>query len=162
VIIIYLLKKLASEIEVREKLLYILHEFNRIEDKENINENLILQISETLKNLRIVTINITSHFMKIKESCGSFNSNSNKFYLHKISNKETFKFNKNYLIKMVTDTNFLRLSILKNYYNFSMYSDPFFISLTQFANEEHNEKNSKDCNNSLPVPEELFATIKHW
>ena len=96
--------------------------------------------------------------MKIKENTGSFNSNSKKFNLSKINNKDTFKFNKNYLRKIVTDTNFLKFSVLKRYFNFSSFPDPFFLALTKFGNET--KADSEADKNILPINEELLQSIK--
>ena len=147
-----------NEIEIREKQLQILYEFNKVNHEEAINEKLLSEITQTLKNLRIVSVNIVGHFMKIKECCSILNSNSKKYNLSKI-NKENYKYRRNYLVKMISDTNFLRHSILEKYFNFSSFSDPFFLSLTSYSSEQPNEGENKI---SLPLSEDLYLSIKNW
>ncbi len=108
----------------------------------------------------MVSINIVGHFQKIKENCSTLYCNSHKFNLNKIKNKDDFKFDKHYLSKMHTDTNFLRFSLLNKYFNFVDFSDPFLLGLTKYFYDSATDL--KDNKLTLPLTDDLYDTIKLW
>jgi len=95
--------------------------FLGIDSKEEILSDLV----SNLKNVRITSINIITYLQKIREQC-SYNVLGGKFNLDKIN--KSYKFDKNYLIKMKFDMDFLRNSKLATYFEFEpCESDPFLL-----------------------------------
>lgn len=95
-------------------------------------------IIQTIKNLRILSMNIVNHHLRIKEST-SHHIMSGKFDYEAIS--RLIPFEKNYLLKMKNDTDFLYNSSIKKYFDFAPESDPFLIAI---SGPEDNKEIVKD------------------
>lgn len=87
---------------------------------------------QVFKNLRVLSINIVNYFVKVRENSSYFILGG-KFDLDNLS--KTFNFDRNYLIKMKNDTDFLKKSPLSKFFNFSQESDPFLIALADKNDE---------------------------
>lgn len=116
------------------------------ENNEKINEykknkeNIEKDIENILKSLRLHTINTISLFVKFRNQYNYLFTNG------KIDNNcmtNGYNFNKYYLLKIKTDTNFLQNTSLIYLYDFSKYQDdPFFLG------QINNDKDKKDVNNN--------------
>jgi hypothetical protein len=138
---------LGKEIQGREKSIHLLQQFNETIAKEGFNENYINDLIQCIKNIRIMSINIVNYFIKIREIC-SYNVLGGKFDLDRIN--KVYLFDRNYLIKMKYDLDFLKDSYLNNYFNFSGEADPFLISVAQ-----------KDCDKYyVAINDDLLNAIK--
>lgn len=118
--------------------------------KEEYNERTLYEIVHCIKNLRILSINIVNHLCKIREIC-SYNVLGGKFDLEKIN--KIYLFDRNYLIKMKYDLDFLKTSRIAQFYDIECEeSDPFLV-FVNFKNPELEKKHfikvSEDMNNSI-------------
>jgi len=93
-----------------------------------INEKMKTDLIQIFKNLRILAVNIISSFNKLRENY-SYLVLGSKYNLEKLG--KDFSFDRNYLIKMKNDLDFLKKSVLTNYFQFANGSDPFLISLSE-------------------------------
>ena len=57
---------------MREKQIDFLIDFCERVHESQISENLLGEIVQVLKNLRIISVNIINNFTKIKDNCNSF------------------------------------------------------------------------------------------
>ncbi len=120
-------------------------------------------------------MNIINHYIRIKESTS--HHIINKKYDPELINKLIYS-DKNYLIKMKNDTDFLYNSSMKKYFDFAPESDPFLIAIS--GNEKDNDKSEKEyydngninkledesfTNNpekvNIKIPKEIFDMIKN-
>ncbi len=97
-----------------------------------LTEKLLNDIIQVFKNLRVLSINIINYYVKIREF-SSFYVLGGKYDLDNLS--KTFSFDRNYLIKMKNDTDFLKGSTLSKFFNFSQDSDPFLIAIAEKQDE---------------------------
>jgi len=126
-------KKLAKEVQNREKAINTLNEYNESILKEEYNDRTLSEIVHCIKNIRILSINIVNHLSKIRELC-SYNVLGGKFDLEKIN--KVYLFDRNYLIKMKYDLDFLKNSRIANFYEIECEeSDPFLVFIN-FKNPE--------------------------
>jgi len=88
---------------------------------------------QVFKNIRVLSINIINYFNKVREA-SSYYIMGGKFNLDNLSSG--FNYDRNYLIKMKNDTDFLRNSLLGKYFNFYHDSDPFLISIAEKYEKE--------------------------
>jgi hypothetical protein len=95
--------------------------FDILLQKDEIDQKALNDITQIFINLRIYSINVVNHFIKLRET-SSFGITGGKYDLDNIS--ETYNYDRNYLLKM-NDADFLHNSNLTRFYNFSMDSDPF-------------------------------------
>jgi hypothetical protein len=93
-------------------------------------------------------LNIINNFVQLRELI-SFGMINRKFDLDNIKGS---KFDKNYMLKMKNDTDFLNNSSLSKFFNFSSDSDPFLVALSESIS---NEKLS------IPINEELLSSIRN-
>lgn len=127
------LTKLSEEITAREKTIELFYKFDKLlaikeKEKEEVGKKILDDIMSTITKFRILSINIVNHFMKIRE-ISSYGVLVGKYELDNIS--RNFTFDKNYLIKIKNDTDFLFNSNLNKFFKFSVDSDPFLISLSE-------------------------------
>lgn len=167
-----ILIKLTNEVALREKVISNLKNFaNSLKQGNKINDNLLSEIVLNFKNLRILSINIVNHISKVREIisysilCGKHNSD-------KLSAK--YGYDKNYLIKMQYDLDFLKDTPLKDYFNFSELADPFLIALaerdnnnvrdgradTKYSNTNNSLNNSLYNNNNVKSLNEINQNKK--
>lgn len=141
---------MAKEVQNREKTINTLFQYNESILQEDYNERTLSEIVRCIKNLRILSINIVNHLSKIREIC-SYNVLGGKFELEKIN--KIYLFDKNYLIKMKYDLDFLKTSRIAQFYEIEWEeSDPFLI-FVNFKNPELEKKHfiniSEDMSNSI-------------
>lgn len=92
-------------------------------------------IIQTIKNLRILSMNIINHYLKIKETT-SYHLINAKFDTEAFN--KFISFDGNYVLKMKNDTDFLFNSSLKKYFEFAPESDPFLLAISGFESKEKN------------------------
>jgi hypothetical protein len=126
----------------------LIKNFDILIEKEDTDQKIMNDIIQTFKNLRVFSINIVNHFTKIRE-ISSYGVIGGKYDFD--GTKIINYFDKNYMLKMKNDTDFLYSSNLNRYFNFSMDSDPFLISL---SDTKVNEKVS------VPLSEEMLQSIR--
>ena len=111
----------------------IIEEIKNLNDKlgkelmnknNNAKEILLNEISNKITLLREQTINICQSMKKLKEKTSSI-IHLDKYDLDKISQK--FEFDKNYIIKMKSELNFLREGFAKYYFNIENDQTPFLL-----------------------------------
>ena len=125
----------------------MLYKFDKILAKNELEKKIKDDIVQTFRNLRILSMNIVNHYMRIKENT-SHHILSGKFdsdILFKL-----IQYDKNYILKLKNDTDFLYGSSINKYFDFAPESDPFLIALSgktenisEYGNTklEHKEKN---------------------
>ena len=115
----------------------MVYQFNESLTQEDYNEKTLTDVVNCIKNIRILSINIVNHISKIRE-LSSYNVLGGKYDMEKIN--KIYLFDKNYLIKMKYDMDFLKTSRLTYYFEIDCEeSDPFLI-FTKFKNEENEKK----------------------
>lgn len=140
--------KLSKNITSREKTIYLLKEldinyFQEItKDKPNtsILDKITGDIVQAIKHLRIHSVNAVNHMAKIRDIC-SYNIICGKYDLDKIN--KIYCFDKNYLIKMKFDLDFLKDTHLAELFDFSEESDPFLLNLSPDEEEIKKEEERK-------------------
>ena len=155
------LLKLSKEISIREKniqnLKLIENELQKninCENKKKI-ESILNEIKQLIIQIRLNSINIVNYINKIRE-VSSYNINREKFNLDNIN--KAYKYNKNILIKMDKEMDFLKNSIIHNYFYISdLNYDTFF---SNFINEEDNNNENKE-KIIIPFDEGLINSIKN-
>ena len=153
------INSLIKEIQLRKKSLEDLFRLNNLlkgdeNSEENaINEQIIKEISEQIINLRMHSVNICFKMKKIKNKIYE-GYIYGKFDLDDIS--KIFGFDKDYLIKMKEEMNFLKDGKIKSYFNIGSNPDPF---LTK-ASENRNNANNDFTPNLIPMSKELEESIK--
>ena len=151
--ILNLLLEINSNIDKRKNIISLLKQFNNIEleGNENINEYIQKAIS-LLIDLRKISIIIVDNYGKLRQLIGY------DLYINKFENDKIIDYNKDYLIEMKNDTDFLSSSNLANYFSFANENDPF---LTAIANNNNNNNNNLNQYISIPIDEELLNNIKN-
>ena len=118
-------------------------------NKDIISEKNTLEkeIHKSLASVRLKGINVVSQIRKLKMKY-SYLINIGKIDINYLNDK--FGYDKNYLIKLISDLDFLSESNLKNLYHFSPKGqDPFLLSISgtsqkNLLSNTINSKNSKD------------------
>ena len=140
------IKNLAYNIELRmgiiNKLLQFNDDLNKENEKGKIEQNTINEMIKKMEDLTIQTINIIKYMQKIKTVI-NIEPNLGKYYMDIISQK--FNFDKNYLIKMKFETDFLKEGYAKNIFDIKNQETPFFINVKDknkytIPNDENNLK----------------------
>ena len=123
---------------------------NSINNKNIISrQELEAQIHKCLSSLRLKGINTVSQIKKFKMKY-SYLINIGKIDIDYLC--EVYGYNKNYLIKLINDLNFLKDTNLKEFYHFNEKGeDPFLLSLTgkkdlisSYRNKESDMENEYD------------------
>jgi hypothetical protein len=127
----------------------LIKSFDILLEKDEVDQKALNDITQTFINLRIYSINIVNHFIKLRET-SSFGVIGGKYDLDNIS--ETYSYDRNYLLKMKNDTDFLHNSNLRRFYNFSMDSDPFLVSISD------NKSGGKSI---IPLTDEMLLLIRN-
>lgn len=105
-------------------------------------------IVQCIKNIRIISINIVNYYSKIRE-ISSYCIIGGKYDLDKVN--KIYNFDKNYLIKMRYDLDFLRESGLEKYFNFIEDADPFLVNVSEKSVGLYN----------VPIDEDMQDSIKN-
>ena len=100
---------MSKDIESREKAIFLLQKADETIQKnyidcETLPPELFNNISKTVTDLRIYSINVVTHMNRVREIC-SYSAISGKYNFDKLN--ETYLFESNYLIKMKSDLDFL-------------------------------------------------------
>ena len=150
---------LVKEIELRKKSLGKLYELNNLlendfKEEENYpNNEIIKEITEQIINLRLHSVNICFKMKKIKNRIYE-GYLYGKYDFDEISKK--FAFDKDYLVKMKEELNFLKNGKIKYYFNIGNNSDPFLIK----ASENINNLKQDEYVTIVPLSKELEESIK--
>ena len=130
----------------------------KFSDKNNQNINIKNDIKNSLKLIRLYTINLVSQIKKFY----LINSNltlSGKIDLKKIKN-ENYNFDFKYLSEIKTDLDFLKYSSINNLYNFNYTkNDPFLLSLSDISEYDNIIKNNNSKYDTLPITNEVYNQI---
>ena len=124
------IKSLKYYMGLRQKIIEEMKNLNEELGKELINknnkekENLLNEISNKIILLREQTINVCHSMKHLKEKIFSIN-NLDKYDFDMIAKK--FKFDKNYIIKMKSELNFLSKGFSKYYFNLENDQTPFLL-----------------------------------
>ena len=138
------LTQLSLEIEKREKCVLLLKKITEVIEKQfielnlDIRENLLKDLYQTIIGYRINTINVVEN-IALYNQYFSYAINKGKYYEEFLIRKYRLFYNendnKNYLLKIKNDLNFLGNSKINGYkeynINFSSNSDPFLLSMTE-------------------------------
>ena len=147
------LKNLAYNIELRIGIIKKLSELNdeiNIDNKKT-NKFIIDEMAKEIEKLTEITVNIVLYMKKIKILINSV-SNLGKYNIDLLAKK--FNFDKNYIIKMKSETIFLREGYAQNYFNFKNDESPFFLNADENNNKQVKRlalnknvlKSIKECN----------------
>ena len=151
---------LKKNIELRLNTIKEIFELNKklnteIINKDNkSNENIINEISDKIDLLRKHTVNICKSMKKLKLALTGI-KNLNKYDLNVIAEK--FQFDKNYLIKMKGELNFLKEGFAKYYFNLNNDQTPFLLKTSEI-NKINNDKDP--FYHFVPLDKELKNEIK--
>ena len=156
------IKNLTYNIELRIGIIKKLSELNTELNKEiknnsnELNNFIKSEMMKEIEKLTEQTINIVLYMKKVKEEINSV-TNLGKYSLDIICKK--FHFDKNYIIKMKTETSFLREGYAKVFFNIKNEESPFFLKVcdknkinknepfTQAISLDENQINDiKECN----------------
>ena len=130
----------------------------------NSNQEILVEISNIIEKLRESTVDVCYAMKKFKNDINNV-SNLSKYNLDVICNKN--KFDKNYLIKMKGELNFLKKGKAKIYFNLNNECSPFLLK-TSDTNLNMNMFNNMNINNSneneffmktVPLKEEIKEHI---
>ena len=153
------IKDLKDNIELRLNTIKEISELNmklntEIINKDNkSNEIIINEISDKIGTLRQHTVNVCHSMKKLKYELNGL-KNLDKYNINVISEK--FNFDKNYLIKMKGELNFLKEGFAKYYFNINNDHTPFLLK----ASEKSKISNDKDpFYHLVPLKQELKNEI---
>ena len=153
------IKDLKDNIELRLNTIKEISDLNtklntEIINKDNkSNEIIINEISDRIGTLRQHTVNVCHSMKKLKYELNGLN-NLDKYNINAIAEK--FNFDKNYLIKMKGELNFLKEGFAKYYFNINNDHTPFLLR----ASEKSKISNDKDpFYHLIPLKQELKNEI---
>lgn len=89
--------KLTKEIQGRERVISLLRQYNNFLENDNISPKLTSDITQTFKNLRILSINIVHIFIQIRE-ISSYSILCGKYDFDKLN--KNLNYDRNYMIKV--------------------------------------------------------------
>ena len=153
------ISSLLKEIQARKKSLEKLFKFNNLLSRDLIteinapNNTIMKEISEQIANLRLHSVNICFKMKKIKNRIYE-GYIYGKFDLNFISKQ--FGFDKDYLIKMKEEMNFLKGGKIKMYFNIGLNPDPFLMKASDNIILSNNESSFY----MIPMSKELEDSIK--
>ena len=157
---------LKEKILERKKLLKILKKKNYSKKFEinfsNFDAGNINHISYLLENLRNKTIEIVLLYNNIRKEI-SYSSNNGKFNINLLSIK--YEIDKNFLIKMKKELDFLKEGYIKYFFNFNEEKTPFFLNAS--FNEYNNNEDENDINldkfflKKIPINYETLNNINN-
>ena len=153
------IKDLKDNIELRLNTIKEISELNTKLNTEIINKDsksneiIINEISDKIGTLRQHTVNVCHSMKKLKYELNGLN-NLDKYNINAIAEK--FNFDKNYLIKMKGELNFLKEGFAKYYFNINNDHTPFLLR----ASEKSKISNDKDpFYHLIPLKQELKNEI---
>ena len=153
------IKDLKDNIELRLNTIKEISELNTKLNTEIINKDsksneiIINEISDKIGTLRQHTVNVCHSMKKLKYELNGLN-NLDKYNINAIAEK--FNFDKNYLIKMKGELNFLKEGFAKYYFNINNDHTPFLLR----ASEKSKINNDKDpFYHLIPLKQELKNEI---
>ena len=139
-----------------EKIKKLIKEYS---SKSNIN--LKEEIHNSLKLIRLYTINLVSQIKKFY-LINSHLTMSGKIDLSKIK-VNNFCFDYKYISTLKTDLDFLKYSSIKNLYNFDNFSnDPFLLSLSEISEYDNDIKTNNLKYETLPITDEIYNQIINY
>ncbi len=148
------LMKFRKEILARENNIESIIKIIKILENQKMQENILNEIINIIKSLRLNAINIVFYLMKIRELAFYYYFQG-KWDLTKI--KRDYLYKNNYLLKMKDDLSFLNNSILKNYIEMNnITTDAFLTNCSQRYNNTNNNENKI----IIPITEELGKLIE--
>ena len=136
------IKNLTYNIELRIGLIKILSELNtelNLSKKEKVDTFVLGEMIKKLEDLTIQTVNIVKYMKQIKTVINQAPT-LGKYNIDILARK--FNFDKNYIIKMKLETNFLREGYAKDFFHFKNDQSPFFIRANDINNIETEDKSN--------------------
>ena len=139
---------MKSNIEMRQNTIKEISELNdklgkEIEKSKNIfnnkHEHIINEISKKIELLRQNTVDVCVAMKKLKYEINGI-KNLNKYDIDLISEK--YDFDKNYLIKMKKELNFLKSGYTKQFFNIEKDQTPFLLSSSENCLAKKSENNN--------------------
>ena len=157
------LLKLSKEVSNREKNIEDLKKFDKIvestypDENQKLNDSILSDIINCIKSLRVNSVNTVNHLNKIRE-ISTYNSQKGKYNLDKIN--PAYLYNKNYLVKMNNDMNFLNNSTLSKYIDMSNGEPDAFLTNCAPKNNDNQRRNQNKNKITIPIGEDLMKAIK--
>ena len=152
------LLKLSKQITNRENAILTLRKYNDVLSKtfpdpnENLDESFISNIINTIKSIRVYSVNVVNYITKIREII-SYGESHGKFNVDNIN--KAYQYDKHYLIRMKYDVDFMRFSPICNYIETkNVQCDTFLLNMSI------NENSADPKKRTVPVDEELLKLIK--
>ena len=146
---------LKNNIELRQNTIKEIFELNKklnteIINKDNkSNEIIIKEISDKIEILREYTVNVCRSMKKLKLELNGL-KHLDKYDINIIAEK--FKFDKNYLIKMKGELNFLKEGFSKYYFNINNDQTPFLLKASE---KSKIDKDTDPFVHLVPIKKEL-------
>ena len=156
-----IIKELKYFINLRKDILNEIKSLNDklqqelLEKNNNGKEQILKEIIDKINLLRKHTINVCRSMQKLKSYMFSINS-LDKYNLDIISKK--FDFDKNYIIKMKFELNFLKEGFAKYYFNIGNDQTPFLLN----ASDEKKIPKGDLFLRVIPLDNELKKEILNW
>ena len=153
------IQSLKKNIEERLRIIKEIYDSNKKLNTETVNkdnkenEQVINEISSKIETLREQTVKVCQSMKKLKIELNGIKY-LNKYDINIISDK--FSFDKNYLIKMKSELNFLREGSAKYYFNISSDQTPFLLKASDKAKISTNTEPSIHL---VPLKEEIKTDI---
>ena len=154
------LRNLTYNIELRIGIVKKLSELNKELNKEiknnkdqKVNNFVLNEMLKEIEKLTEQTVNIVLFMKKVKTEINAV-SNLGKYNIDIISKK--LGFDKNYIIKMKEETNFLREGYAKIYFNIKNEETPFFINIY----DKNQKSESEALKYNLSINENIINNIK--
>ena len=130
---------------------------NESELEKKNNEQIEEDINNCLKSLRINTVNAVYQFNKFR-TIHNFIMTSNKIDINQL--QSFYGYNKDYLIKVKNDLDFLAYSNIRLIYNFQI-NDPFLLYLAKEKDGRKAVPKKTGVFKVLPASDELISTIEN-
>jgi len=153
------IKTLLYYIEQRNFTLKDLYEENNIlnKNRNEKNEEILIEISNLIEKLRESTVDVCYAMKKLKNDIYNVN-NLGKYNFDMLASKS--KFDKNYLIKMKGELNFLKEGNAKYFFNLNDDKSPFLLKTSETNINMINNINDKDIFiRIVPLKEEIKEHI---
>ena len=147
---------MTYNIELRIGIIKILSELNtelNLSKKEKVDTFILGEMIKKLEDLTIQTVNIVKYMKQIKTVINQAPT-LGKYNIDILARK--FNFDKNYIIKMKLETNFLREGYAKDFFHFKNDQSPFFIR----ANDKNNINTEDKSNYAISLDQAIINEIK--
>ena len=154
------ISSLINNIQLRQKTINEIYELNSelnsdiINKNDNSSENIINEISDKIEELREHTIKVCQSMKKLKLELNGI-KNLDKYDINIISEK--YNFDKNYLIKMKSELNFLKEGFAKYYFNINNDQTPFLLKTSE--RKKINNNDNDPYIHLIPLKKELKNDI---